>query len=512
MSSPSRSRSRPPRPRSLHERGHRHPAARWGPDLRARVPRGTGRVVAAVRHRRPPDRRRSRPWTSPDGRRCRRPSGWHNLWDATERQDALWFLRIASRGYVSHDGSAAFFPLYPLAIRVVAWLPGVEPRRRRADRLERLVPRRADRAARAHPARVRRRGRRRLARRTVLFLAIFPTAFFFLAPYTEAPVPAARRSRRSGARGAIAGHGPPCSAPPPRSPGASAWSWRSRCCVEAVQPVASRASRPVPRIAGGGRGRARSPPVPRVVERRPRRRLGAAPRAGQLGAGADLAAHDDRPGAPLRERVRQLLADRRPGRGGRPDRGGGRDPLAPPVVSRVRGGEPAPASGEPVPRSAADVDAAVRDRGLPGVLGDRARRRAPSDPARPCSPRASPPATACWPCCSSTGTTSSEPGGLLGPALAADIGCPGPAGLLGGHVTIKVAIADDHSLVRQGLRRYLDMADGIEVVGEAVERQGAARSDRRRRRPTSRWSTSGCRRWTGSRPPARSATASPTSA
>jgi len=34
-------------------------------------------------------------------------------------------------------------------------------------------------------------------------------------------------------------------------------------------------------------------------------------------------------------------------------------------------------------------------------------------------------------------------------------------------VTIKVAIADDHSLVRQGLRRYLDTADGIEVVGEA---------------------------------------------
>jgi len=34
---------------------------------------------------------------------------------------------------------------------------------------------------------------------------------------------------------------------------------------------------------------------------------------------------------------------------------------------------------------------------------------------------------------------------------------------------IKVAIADDHSLVRQGLRRYLDMADGIEVVGEASD-------------------------------------------
>ena len=37
----------------------------------------------------------------------------------------------------------------------------------------------------------------------------------------------------------------------------------------------------------------------------------------------------------------------------------------------------------------------------------------------------------------------------------------------GGNVTIRVAIADDHSLVRQGLRRYLEMADGIEVVGEA---------------------------------------------
>ena len=38
-------------------------------------------------------------------------------------------------------------------------------------------------------------------------------------------------------------------------------------------------------------------------------------------------------------------------------------------------------------------------------------------------------------------------------------------------MTIRVAIADDHSLVRQGLRRYLDMADGIEVVGEAANGQ-----------------------------------------
>jgi NarL family two-component system response regulator LiaR len=35
-------------------------------------------------------------------------------------------------------------------------------------------------------------------------------------------------------------------------------------------------------------------------------------------------------------------------------------------------------------------------------------------------------------------------------------------------VAIKVVIADDHSLVRQGLRRYLELAGDIEIVGEAA--------------------------------------------
>ena len=35
-------------------------------------------------------------------------------------------------------------------------------------------------------------------------------------------------------------------------------------------------------------------------------------------------------------------------------------------------------------------------------------------------------------------------------------------------MTIKVVIADDHSLVRQGLRRYLELADDIQIVGEAA--------------------------------------------
>jgi DNA-binding NarL/FixJ family response regulator len=43
----------------------------------------------------------------------------------------------------------------------------------------------------------------------------------------------------------------------------------------------------------------------------------------------------------------------------------------------------------------------------------------------------------------------------------------------GRTVAIKVLIADDHSLVRQGLRRYLDMADDIDVVGEAADGEEA---------------------------------------
>lgn len=120
--------------------------------------------------------------------------GWHNLWDATVRQDALWFLRIASGGYTPGDGSAAFLPLYPLAIRAVAWLPGVGPTGAalliaNASFLGALIvlhglTRLEFAGYGAHGASD---DPDAMARRTVLFLAIFPTAFFFLAPYSEAP-------------------------------------------------------------------------------------------------------------------------------------------------------------------------------------------------------------------------------------------------------------------------------------------------------------------------------------
>jgi two-component system, NarL family, response regulator LiaR len=40
-------------------------------------------------------------------------------------------------------------------------------------------------------------------------------------------------------------------------------------------------------------------------------------------------------------------------------------------------------------------------------------------------------------------------------------------------VTIRVAIADDHAVVRQGLRTFLELQDDVEVVGEAADGEQA---------------------------------------
>ena len=107
--------------------------------------------------------------------------GWHNLVTMWERFDALWFLRIADSGYVNGDGSAVFYPGYPLAIRSISPLFGgslLGPAF--------LISHLAAFGSMAllyfltasefdEPA----------ARRTVLLLAVFPTSFFLLAPYSE---------------------------------------------------------------------------------------------------------------------------------------------------------------------------------------------------------------------------------------------------------------------------------------------------------------------------------------
>ncbi len=107
--------------------------------------------------------------------------GWRAVFTAFERQDALWFLRIATTGYRGGDGSAAFFPLYPLVVRAVSWIVGGHPLFAAM-----LVSNLAffgslvvlyDLTVRECSEAV--------ARKTILYIAIFPTAFFFLAPYSE---------------------------------------------------------------------------------------------------------------------------------------------------------------------------------------------------------------------------------------------------------------------------------------------------------------------------------------
>ena len=108
-------------------------------------------------------------------------SSWHHVFTAWERHDALWFLRIAADGYRVDDGSAAFFPLYPLLTRAVGgalgghWLLGAYVVSNVALLVALTVLFRLPELELSEPA----------ARRTVLYLAVFPTAFFLYAPYTE---------------------------------------------------------------------------------------------------------------------------------------------------------------------------------------------------------------------------------------------------------------------------------------------------------------------------------------
>lgn len=107
--------------------------------------------------------------------------GFRAFFTAFERFDALWYLRIADGGYRAGDGSAAFFPLYPLLVRSVSWLLGGRPLAAgllvstlctwgALAVVHRLTELEIDRQA---------------ARRTVLYIALFPFGLFLFAPYSE---------------------------------------------------------------------------------------------------------------------------------------------------------------------------------------------------------------------------------------------------------------------------------------------------------------------------------------
>src|SRR5215469_17373355 len=108
-------------------------------------------------------------------------NGWHNAITGWNKQDSMWFLQIAQHGYSAHDASAAFYPAYPLLIRLVGYLTlghllvaayivsngallaGLVV-------LYQLSEREYDTS---------------VARRATLYLCIFPTAFFLFDTYSE---------------------------------------------------------------------------------------------------------------------------------------------------------------------------------------------------------------------------------------------------------------------------------------------------------------------------------------
>src|SRR5207245_4563456 len=98
-----------------------------------------------------------------------------------QRWDTLWYQHIAEHGYSATDGSLEFFPLFPLLSKLVS--PAVAGQTVLAMLivstiafagamflLHRLAA--VDAGARTAPW-------------TVLAVALFPTGFFLLAPYTE---------------------------------------------------------------------------------------------------------------------------------------------------------------------------------------------------------------------------------------------------------------------------------------------------------------------------------------
>jgi hypothetical protein len=100
------------------------------------------------------------------------------------RWDSVWYLRIADSGYGDSTARAAFFPLYPLLVRAVstplggsnaallvaAFLVSLAAFVGALILLHRLVELELG---------------RRLARGTLLLLALFPAAVYFGAPYSE---------------------------------------------------------------------------------------------------------------------------------------------------------------------------------------------------------------------------------------------------------------------------------------------------------------------------------------
>ena len=108
-------------------------------------------------------------------------AGWHNAFDGTFRWDAGWFVRIAEKGYNPFDGSAEFYPAFPMVSRAFAWLLPVG-----ALGAATLVANVSFLLALIFLYGLTTlEYTENVARRSVILLASFPASFVFMAPYSE---------------------------------------------------------------------------------------------------------------------------------------------------------------------------------------------------------------------------------------------------------------------------------------------------------------------------------------
>lgn len=103
------------------------------------------------------------------------------LFGVWERWDACWYLRIAEYGYEVGEPGTAFFPVYPMAIRILAplFLGNVVLAALAVSAIGYIA------AMAILHAMVTTDLDRDTADRAMLYLSVFPTAFFLFAPFTE---------------------------------------------------------------------------------------------------------------------------------------------------------------------------------------------------------------------------------------------------------------------------------------------------------------------------------------
>ncbi|HVA89628.1 MAG TPA: mannosyltransferase family protein [Chloroflexota bacterium] len=107
------------------------------------------------------------------------------LLDSWFYRDSQWFLTIVQNGYnylgAGHRSAVAFFPIYPATVKLLQAVTAVDP-----SVMAMLVSNAAFLGAMVYMQKLcAREFGDTVARRAVFYMAIFPTAFFTFAPYSE---------------------------------------------------------------------------------------------------------------------------------------------------------------------------------------------------------------------------------------------------------------------------------------------------------------------------------------